>query len=149
MSATVESIRRRAAGCCEYCRLPQSAFARPFHIEHIVARQHGGSSLPDNLALACWDRDRKKGPNLSGIDPQTGLLVPLFNPRKDTWIMHFSGSAELGTPRAVSISGLTAVGRATVQVLAMNDTFRRTVRYELWREGLYSLSPVRDTPDIS
>ena len=53
------------------------------HIEHIVARQHGGLSRLDNLALACWNCNLKKGPNLSGIDPTTGLVVALFNPRKD------------------------------------------------------------------
>jgi hypothetical protein len=37
-------IRERASHRCEYCRLPQDA--EPFfayHVEHIVARQHGGS----------------------------------------------------------------------------------------------------------
>jgi len=53
-SAVRELVRGRAKNRCEYCRLPQSAvlFA-PFHIEHIVARQHGGGDDPSNLALAC------------------------------------------------------------------------------------------------
>src|SRR5947207_2515704 len=37
MSEVVEAVRRRAGGRCEYCRLPQAAFHRAFHIEHIVA----------------------------------------------------------------------------------------------------------------
>ena len=35
-----DAVRRRAGGRCEYCRLPLYV-PRPFHIEHIVARQHG------------------------------------------------------------------------------------------------------------
>jgi 5-methylcytosine-specific restriction endonuclease McrA len=68
-----EEVRLRAVGRCEYCHLPQSAFRRPFHIEHIVAKQHGGQTLLDNLALACWNCNLKKGLNLSGIDPMTTL----------------------------------------------------------------------------
>ena len=56
---------------CEYCRLPQAAsrIVR-FHIEHIIARQHGGRSEPDNLALACGFCNFHKGPNIAGIDPE-------------------------------------------------------------------------------
>src|SRR5580692_12396034 len=53
------------------CR--KGAFRRGFHIEHIIARQHGGSTGLDNLAFACWTCNLKKGPNLSGIDPVAGL----------------------------------------------------------------------------
>jgi hypothetical protein len=49
-------VRRRAADRCDYCRLPQAAAAFfTFHIEHIRARQHGGTGDSDNLALACPD----------------------------------------------------------------------------------------------
>ncbi|MGA2120023.1 MAG: HNH endonuclease signature motif containing protein [Bryobacteraceae bacterium] len=71
MSGPFEAVRQRARNRCEYCHLPQEAFRRGFHIEHIVARQHGGSTSLSNLALACWNCNRKKGPNLSGIDPAT------------------------------------------------------------------------------
>jgi hypothetical protein len=43
MSEPAEAVRQRARGRCEYCRLPQDAFRRGFHIEHIVANQHGRS----------------------------------------------------------------------------------------------------------
>jgi 5-methylcytosine-specific restriction endonuclease McrA len=83
MSDPAEAARRRAGDRCEYCRLPQTAFRRRFHIEHIVARQHGGSTNLDNLAFACWNCNLKKGPNLSGTDPETGQVTGLFHPRKD------------------------------------------------------------------
>ena len=49
-----QTVRERADHRCEYCCLPQDA--EPFfvyHVEHIVARQHGGSDDNENLALAC------------------------------------------------------------------------------------------------
>ena len=76
MSDPATEVRRRAAGLCEYCRIPEAAFRRPFHIEHVIARQHGGVTELDNLALACWTCNLKKGPNLTGIDPQSKRITP-------------------------------------------------------------------------
>src|SRR3989442_4636901 len=44
--ATNQLVRQRAADRCEYCRLPEEFSGLRFHIEHIVARQHGGSDDP-------------------------------------------------------------------------------------------------------
>ncbi len=85
MSEPADRVRRRAGERCEYGRVPQAAFRRPFHIEHIVARQHGRTAELDNLALACWQCNFKKGPNLAGVDPETAQVTPLFHPRKDRW----------------------------------------------------------------
>ena len=53
-------MRRRAtwsggglASVCAYCRLHQEHSELIHHVEHIVAKQHGGSDDPDNPALAC------------------------------------------------------------------------------------------------
>jgi hypothetical protein len=137
MTGPAEAVRQRASYRCEYCRLPQGAFHRGFHIEHIIARQHGGSTNLDNLAFACWTCNLKKGPNLSGIDPATGLVTELFHPRKHQWLEHFSAHVATLTPLGIEIRGLTAVGRATVRVLALNEEMRQMLRYELWLEGLY------------
>ena len=117
MSESAEEVRRRARNRCEYCRLPQLAVRRPFHIEHIVARQPGRPGRPtrlDNLAFACWNCNLKKGPNLSGVDPETGRVEALFHPRKDEWDDHFSPAIGALIPLGVAIRGLTPVGRATV-----------------------------------
>jgi len=118
-------VRRRAGGVCEYCRLPQAAsrFVR-FHIEHIVARQHGGPTEPSNSALACSFCNFHKGPNIASLDPETGQPSPLFHPRRDRWTDHF-------TWEGTTIAGRTAIGRATVQLLAMNDWERVEVRENL------------------
>jgi hypothetical protein len=99
-----------------------------FHVEHIVARQHGGGDEFDNLCLACDRCNLWKGPNLSSIDPATGQTVRLFHPRLDDWSEHFT----LGGCRIV---GKTEVGRATVQLLQMNHLRRRRLRERLLAEG--------------
>jgi len=65
-----QTVREPADHRCEYCCLPQDA--EPFfayHVEHIVARQHGGGDDSGNLALACYHCNAHKGPNLSGLQP--------------------------------------------------------------------------------
>src|SRR5262245_54623534 len=90
MTGQIEAeVRARAGHRCEYCLLPPEAFKRRFHIEHIVSRQHGSQTTMQNLALACWYCNLKKGPNLSGIDPLTSQLTMLFNPREHSWTEHF------------------------------------------------------------
>jgi len=73
-----ESLRRsvwqRAGGCCEYCRLPQQVTVLPHQIDHIVARKHGGQTTEENLCLACYRCNVHKGPNIAGVDPQTGEI---------------------------------------------------------------------------
>jgi 5-methylcytosine-specific restriction endonuclease McrA len=103
---TREFVKRRARGRCEYCLVRQAHSDLSHHIEHIVAKQHGGSDDGENLALACHRCNFRKGPNLTAIDPETREVVRLFHPRRDGWEEHFFRDEEC-------IAGLTAVGRAT------------------------------------
>ena len=50
-AVTGQTVRERAGNRCEYCRLPQEFSALQLHIEHIIARQHGGLDELENLAL--------------------------------------------------------------------------------------------------
>lgn len=114
MTAALRQLaRERAGGRCEYCRLPQESSVLPFHLEHIVPRQHGGVTTEENLALACPHCNLHKGPNLTGIDPDSGEICRLFHPRRDTWADHFRAE---GT----RIEGQTAIGRTTAWVLDLN-----------------------------
>jgi hypothetical protein len=124
-------VRERAGDRCEYCRLHQRNSELVHHIEHVVARQHGGTDDIDNLALACHRCNLHKGPNLSGIDPSTGIVEELFHPRWDQRNDHFAF-------REAHIEGLTPSGRATVEVLVLNDARRLELRQELL--GLGELS---------
>src|SRR5262245_12781552 len=131
LSADLERrVRARAKGQCEYCRLPQSYYGLSFTIDHIVARQHGGKSQLNNLALACPRCNLNKGPNIAGIDPETKQLIPLFHPRRDRWSDHFRWRG----PRLI---GLTPVGRGTIQVLNINDANSVQVRRDLIADGVF------------
>lgn len=122
-------VRRRAANRCEYCRLPQTyAPIVRFHVEHIRARQHEGGDDAGNLSLACPRCNAYKGPNLTSIDPQTNEVVPIFNPRSQSWVEHFA-------IEGVRIVGLSPTGRATVRLLNMNAEERLKVRLELQDRG--------------
>lgn len=123
-SATRDRVRHRANNRCEYCLLPQQHSELNLHVEHVVAKQHGGSDEPANLALACHRCNLRKGPNLTGIDPLSNEVVRLFHPRTDRWNDHFR-------KHGVRIEGTTSTGRATVRVLAMNDARRLDLRQQI------------------
>jgi len=86
------AVRERATNRCEYCSLPESSFPLPFQIDHILAEKHGGGTTEANLALACPHCNRHKGPNIAGLDAETGQIVRLFNPRTDNWAQHFEAN---------------------------------------------------------
>jgi hypothetical protein len=131
MDADLERlVWERARLCCEYCRMPQEFDEIAFEIDHIIARKHGGPTTADNLALACFFCNNRKGPNLSGIDPVSGRVVELFNPRRQRWGRHFQWVG----PRVV---GRTKSGRATVAVLEMNLPARVELREVLGSAGLF------------
>lgn len=122
-------VRQRAGNRCEYCRLRQEdEEENPFHIEHIIAQQHGGTDALENLALACSWCNAVKGPNLSSIDPDSGELTRLYHPRKDRWADHFRREGPY-------ILGLTAVGRTTAWLLRFNDTDNLNQRHLLLELG--------------
>ena len=78
-------VARRAGQRCEYCLLHEDDAGFPHQVDHIISRKHGGSSTSENLAYAC----RHKGSDVASIDPRTGEIVRLFNPRSDRWAEHF------------------------------------------------------------
>lgn len=122
-------VRRRAQGRCEYCLIPE-VYVTLHEPDHVIAVQHRGATSAENLALACFDCNRRKGPNLSSVDPETGQVVSLFHPRLDQWKAQF----RLDGPWII---GLTAKGRATVELLQFNTPERRRVRQELQWAGRF------------
>ncbi len=128
--ATAEFVRQRAHDRCEYCRVPQEYDDLPFQIEHIVAKQHGGKDDAENLAVACVPCNLYKGPNLSGIDPQTEKVVRLFDPRRQSWSRHFQWNG-------AQLEGKTLTGRATVRVLQINLAIRVAFRQSLIDIGIF------------
>jgi HNH endonuclease len=124
-------IAKRAKERCEYCLLPQSTRLFPFHLDHIISKQHGGTDDESNLALCCPQCNRHKGPNIATLEPTTGEFVGFFNPRKHRWRDHFQIEAGV-------ISGLSPQGRATVTIFHLNDPVRVTERLNLTKLGSYS-----------
>ena len=78
--------------------------------------------------------NRAKGANLASIDPETGVRVFLFHPRRDAWSEHFR-------LEGAHIVGLTAVGRATARLLKFDDPERVELRSVLRRAGCYPTAP--------
>jgi hypothetical protein len=118
-------VRQRARACCEYCRFPEEHSHLPFHLEHVIARQHGGQTVVENLAWACPHCNAFKEPNLAGWNPENDEIVRLFNPRKDVWDEHFEWSG-------ATVVARTDIGRITVHVLQFNDSLSIRAREELF-----------------
>jgi HNH endonuclease len=129
-AALRREVRERARERCEYCLLAESQAFFPHEPDHLIARQHGGETISANLALACFDCNRFKGPNIASLDPVTGNLVTLFNPRTQRWSEHF----KLNGGRIVP---LTPVGRATEIMLRLNLPVRAKARERWIALGLY------------
>jgi hypothetical protein len=129
MDASLEQLVWECAdGRCEYCHIPESASDLPFHIDHILAKQHGGRTIASNLAGACFGCNLHKGPNLSGRDRVTGKIVRLFHPRRQKWDRHFRWDGPV-------LIGKTAIGRATIATLDINAQQRVELREHLIAEG--------------
>ena len=129
-AALIRLVWRRAKACCEYCRMPQLFDRTPFEIEHIIADKHKGPTIASNLCLSCFYCNSFKGSDISGLDAVTRKLTPLFNPRRHKWSWHFRWEGAY-------LVGRTAIGRVTIELLKINDSFRVELREELMEEGLF------------
>lgn len=108
-------VAERATGCCEYC-LGQEKFAtHRFSIDHVVPVEKGGGTDLENLALACQGCNNLKYARIEAVDPDTNTIVPLYNPRQESWHDHFQWNENYTV-----ILGISPIGRATVQLLKLN-----------------------------
>ena len=82
-------------------------------------------ALP-NLAAACWPCNRAKSDATTGIDPRSGAVTALFNPRTQQWDEHFIWSSDF-----LDVIGVTPTGRATVVALRPNRPEYRRQRARL------------------
>ena len=90
-----------------------------------------GVSTLENLALSCVLCNRYKGTDIASIDPDTGAVIHLLNPRQDRWTDHF----RIEDARIVPTS---AVGRVTASLLRLNAAERVAERLQLHALGRYS-----------
>jgi hypothetical protein len=82
-----------------------------------------------NRALACASCNLAKADRATGVDPESGAVVALYNPRKQVWRAHFQWAED-----HASLVGRTRVGRATVAALDMNNELCKQAR-RLWFES--------------
>jgi hypothetical protein len=129
-AAMRREVRERAHGCCEYCLLAEDDAYFPHEPDHIISLKHRGLSVRENLAWSCFDCNRFKGSDIASLDPISGVLVSLFNPREDSWYEHFQFEGGAILP-------LTPIGRATATLLKFNLPQRVEVRATLAQASRY------------
>jgi len=101
----------------------------PLDVEHLIPEAAGGPTIRDNLWLACSRCSDFKGDRLEAVDPETGKHVAWYDPRWQRWNDHFEWTVD-GT----HVRGKTAIGRATVEGLRLNNDFIVMVR-RFWVEA--------------
>jgi hypothetical protein len=69
------------------------------------------------------------------IDPESGVIVPLFNPRQDAWKDHFAWDD-------YHVVGLTPKGRAATVALTFNEGRKIKIRQA---EQTFGLFPPEDS----
>jgi HNH endonuclease len=116
-------IEERDRGRCCYCLTQALNSGIDLSFDHILPRSKGGTTTFENICLACRSCNEFKSDTTEFTDPLTETIVPLFNPRHQSWIEHFVWSED-GT----SIEGLTPIGQVTILALQMNRPLIRVAR---------------------
>jgi hypothetical protein len=89
--------------------LPDAAQLGSFHCDHVDPASRAGPTRSNNLAWACPWCNGWKLAHIKARDPQSGVVVNVFNPRRQRWNGHFAWSSDY-----LRIIGLTPTGRATI-----------------------------------
>lgn len=123
-------VRERAGDKCEYCLLSKTHSFLSFHIDHIISQKHGGDNLISNLAWSCPQCNYHKGSDLGTRLAGQPEIIPLFNPRLNSWGDHF-------IIKGGRIVGLTDIGKATEKLLQFNASERLAQRQILIEANLF------------
>lgn len=110
-------VTTRANNSCEYCLISEEVSFATHQVDHIIAEKHGGLTIESNLALSCAPCNKRKGSDIASVDDETGMVVPLFNPRTQIWREHFRIDY-------FYFVGLTPEGKATIKFLQLNNAAR-------------------------
>lgn len=142
-AATCRLVRERAADRCELCRMHAGLQGAEFHIDHVLPSSKGGGDEADNLQVACPSCNLSKSDRTELTDPESGAVVPLFNPRTQPWTDHFRFDDGL-------LVGRTPIGRALVAALDLNSARRMRIRTAERPFGYFPpASANREEPDKS
>jgi hypothetical protein len=110
-----DKVAAQARHRCGYCLTAEVIVGTPMEVDHLIPEALGGSTVEENLWLACSLCNGHKGNRIAALDPTSGEVVRLFDPRRQNWREHFQW-----TPEGDRLLGLTPVGRATVAALNLN-----------------------------
>lgn len=121
-------VIERAQDRCEYCLIHQDDAVARHQIDHVIADKHGGPTTTENLALSCVLCNLRKSSDLSSVNPESGQITPLYNPRAHRWNEHFRIVG-------VEILGTTPEGKTTAHFLQFNSSSRLAERRELALTG--------------
>lgn len=113
LRARLEAADRRR--CC-YCLTTEANSGIPLTHDHIHPFSKGGQTAFENICLACRACNEFKADKTEAEDPLTGERTSLYHPRAQAWADHFQWSVD-GT----RVEGLTAIGRATIIALRLNN----------------------------
>ena len=119
-------VKQDAGSLCGYCHCSERVTSSALVLEHIKPKATGGETVRENLWLACVQCNQYKSDRTHASDPLTDEVVPLYNPRTQSWAEHFTWD-ETGC----YIIGVTAMGRATVEALQLNRELAVTAR-QFW-----------------
>lgn len=108
-------IAERANHCCEYC-LSQAAYSPDyFSAEHTAPLADFGKDDVENIAYSCQSCNNHKYIFTNAVDPLTGTISPLFNPRQHVWAEHFIWADNFSI-----LEGISPTGRCTIERLKLN-----------------------------
>ena len=110
-----QKVAAKARHRCGYCLTSETITGMPLDVEHIRPEALGGPTIEENLWMACSVCNNFKGERINALDPVSGEVVALFNPRRHIWTEHFAWSSP-----GDEVMGLTSTGRATVIALQLN-----------------------------
>ncbi len=102
---------------CAYCHTSTANTGQPMTVDHVLPQAQDGETIFENLCFSCRRCNEYKSSATHAQDPLTGETVNIFNPRQDNWNHHFKWD-ETGA----ILKGLTAIGRATIVALNMNNS---------------------------
>jgi HNH endonuclease len=127
-------VAHRARGCCEYCQILHDFTPDTFELEHIIPLIENGTNALSNIAFSCGGCNNRKSFKTFAIDPISGENVRLFNPRIDNWTRHFGWQNDYSI-----VEGITAIGRVTVEQLALNRHGLINLRKALFAFGVHPI----------
>lgn len=130
-----EQVAKRANFRCEYCRCSDLAATQAHSADHVDPFSLGGETDFSNLAYVCQGCNGRKYNKQFVTDPISQRQVSIFNPRQNQWQDHFRWSND-----KLKIIGITAIGRATVDTLALNRPRLQAWRHDALITGRHDLS---------